>query len=186
MSSITDFGNSTAEQQLDILENYCDDLIHYYNPQLHLEIDQAVLSELMKDVSFLAEMEQNMVLAKELFRKMKEGDCRGISEETMETIKNIVFNNLVKYNLNDQFYNFVMERMYGSSQWILDERGKVLEAGGAIWYRPRNKDEYLYVLKKNSLFSCVSIVDGENLESFSLGYVAQESADNYNLLIFSN
>jgi len=144
VSSITDFGNSTAEQQLDMLENYCDDLIHYYNPQLHLEIDQAVLSELMKDVSFLAEMEQNMVLAKELFRKMKEGDCRGISEETMETIKNIVFNNLVKYNLNDQFYNFVMERMYGSSQWILDERGKVLEAGGAIWYRPRNKDVHQY------------------------------------------
>jgi len=99
VSSITDFGNSTAEQQLDMLENhlnnqkillfqyyshnycydennkndffenYCDDLVHYYNPQLHLEIDQAVLSELMKDVSLLAEMEQNMVLAKELFRR---------------------------------------------------------------------------------------------------------------------
>ena len=117
---------------------------------------------------------------------MKEGDCTGISEEAMEDIKNVVITKLIKYNVDDQVYNFVSERMYGTSPWILDEHGKLQNAGGAIWYRPLNEEEYINVLKRTPLFSSISLKDGEKLDDFSFGYVIQETADNYDLLVFSN
>lgn len=132
------------------------------------------------------EQEKKKITAEELFRKMKEGDCTGISEETMEAIKSMVVTKLIKYNINDQAYNFVTERMYGISQWILDEHGKVQDVGGAIWYKPLNQEEYLKVLKRTPLLSCISLKDGERLDNFSSGYVIQEAADNYDLLVFSN
>ena len=76
--------------------------------------------------------------------------------------------------------------MYGKSRWILDERGIVSDTDGAIWYKPFNRDEYYKVLNSFSLFSCIVLKEGEDVNKFSVGYVVEETADNYDLLIFEN
>lgn len=98
----------------------------------------------------------------------------------------MVFHKLVKCNKNSKLYKYIDERTYGKSQWILDERGKVYNEGEAIWYKPANRKEYLEILKSSPLFSCIVLKDGERLDDFSLGYVVQETASNYDLLIFKN
>jgi len=180
---VRDGKNDCAEY----FEDYCDDVIHYYSPNLQQEINQEVLDILREDIKCsMKAVQEKKKMAEELFIKMKEGDCTGISEEAMEDIKNVVITKLIKYNIDDQVHNFVTERMYGASPWILDEHGKLQNAGGAIWYRPLNEEEYINVLKRTPLFSCISLKDGEKLDDFSFGYVIQETADNYDLLVFSN
>ena len=49
-----------------------------------------------------------------------------------------------------------------------------------------SQEEYLTILKNSSLFSCVSIRNGEKLNNFSYGYVIQETAEDYDLLIYKN
>ena len=83
-------------------------------------------------------------------------------------------------------YNYVLDRLYERSKWILDEEGKRIDEIGAIWYQPKNQEEYLTILKNSSLFSCVSIRNGEKLNNFSYGYVIQETAEDYDLLIYKN
>lgn len=124
--------------------DYCDDVIHYYSLNLQQEINQEVLDILREDIKCsMKAVQEKKKTAEELFIKMKEGDCTGISEEAMEDIKNVVITKLIKYNIDDQVHNFVTERMYGASPWILDEHGKLQNAGGAIWYRPLNRKNIL-------------------------------------------
>lgn len=47
-------------------------------------------------------------------------------------------------------------------------------------------NEYYNVLKSFSLFSCIVLKEGEGVDKFSVGYVVEETADNYDLLIFKN
>ncbi len=171
----------------DYFEDYCNDIIYYYNPLLKLKIDEEVIAILMKNIKFLGEGNElkKKEVASEVFVEMKKGNYEKVSKETLEIIKKLIFSKLLKYNIDEQFYNFVIERMYGSSQWIFDEHGKIENISGAIWYRPLDRDEYFKILKKFSMFSCISIEDGANINNFSCGYVVQEMEDDYDLLIFS-
>lgn len=182
--------NSIESQKYinEYFENYCDDIIHYYNPKVQLEINKAVLNELKKNVEFLGETNEKIKekKIKDLFIQMKGGDFTNISEKSIESIKKIVYFYIVKYNTNNQLNNYVAERLHGKSQWILDDRGKIYDEDGAIWFKPQNKDEYLDVLKRFPLFSCIILKNGENINNFSFGYVVQETATNYDLLVFKN
>lgn len=80
--------------------------------------------------------------AKRQYAQIKTGDYTNVSEKTIENIKRIVFNKLTNHNRNIDQYEYVLKRMYGKSHWIVDERGKVLDTGGAIWYKPVNRKEY--------------------------------------------
>lgn len=178
----------SQERINEYFENYCDDIIHYYNPKLQVEINQAVLSELIKNVEFLGETDdiRKKEKAKKLFAQMKRGEYTNISEKSMVAIKKLVFYKLVKYNRNNRLYKYIDERRYGKSQWILDERGKVYNEGGAIWYKPSSRKESLDILTRFPLFSCIVLKNGEQIDNFSIGYVVQETASNYDLLIFEN
>ena len=220
MECITEFGNLSVNQQLDLLEarlknrdvilfqfyeesdkviesqerineyfeNYCDNIVYYYNPKLQEEIAQAILNELIKNVEFLGETDiiSKKEKAKNLYNEMKRGDYTNISEKSITIIKKLVFYKLVKYNKNNQLYKYINERTYGKSKWILDERGKVYSGEGAIWYKPNNRKESLEILKNFSLFSSIVLKEGEQLDNFSFGYVVIETASNYDLLILKN
>lgn len=93
---------------------------------------------------------------------------------------------MVKYNTNEQLNKYIDERIYGKSQWILDERGKVKGNGQTIWYKPLSRTEILETLKRFPLFSCIVLKNGEKVDDFRNGYVVQETASNYDLLIFNN
>lgn len=213
MERIADFGSFTVNQQLDLLEsrlkkgdillfqyyeetdgamqsqerideyfeNYCDDLIYYYNPDLRAEIYNSIIHELLKEAGDLGERR-----AKRQYARIKTGDAANISEKTIENIKRIVFNKLINHNKNIIQYEYVLKRMYEKSQWIVDERGKVSGTGGAIWYKPVNRDEYCDVLKFFPLFSCIILQNGEKVDHFSVAYTVQETADTYDLLMFEN
>lgn len=167
-------------------KNYCDDVIYYYNPKLQEEIKQAILSELVKNLLF----EDNDISKKEetekLYYQMKRGEYKNISEQSMTIIKRLVFRKITKYNKNGQLYKYINERIYGESDWIFDERGKVYHAGGAIWCKPADRKESLEILQRFPLFSCIILKEGESLDEFLLGYVVIETASNYDLLIFEN
>lgn len=45
----------SQERINEYFEDYCDDIIHYYNPRLQVDINQAVLCELIKNVEFWGE-----------------------------------------------------------------------------------------------------------------------------------
>ena len=178
----------SQERINEYFENYCDDIIHYYNPKLQVEINQAILSELIDNVEFLGETDdiRKKEKAKKLFDQMKRGEYTNISEKCMAAIKRLVFYKLVKYIRNNRLYKYIDERTYGKSQWILDERGKVYNEGGAIWYKPSSRKESLGILTRFPLFSCIVLKNGEQIDNFSIGYVVQETASNYDLLIFEN
>jgi len=115
---------------------------------------------------------------------MKRGEYTNIAEKSITAIKRMVFYKLVKYNKNNQLYKYIDERTYGKSKWILDERGKVYDDGGAIWYKPTNRKESLEILKSFPIFSSIILKEGDRLDNFSFGYVVIETASNYDLLIF--
>lgn len=169
-------------------DNYCDDIIHYYNPKLQEEIKQAIYSELIKNC-FL-EREFSDIRRKEevekLYNEMKRGEYTNISGESITAVKQLVFDKIIKYNKNEPLYKYIDERKYGKSTWILDERGKVYNAGGAIWYKPANRKEALEILERFPIFSCIVLKEGEQLDNFLIGYTVIETASNYDLLIFNN
>lgn len=70
-------------------ENYCDDIVHYYNPKLQTEINQAILDELIKNVEFLGETDdiRKKEKAKDLFYQMKRGEYTNILEKNLIAIK---------------------------------------------------------------------------------------------------
>lgn len=213
MKRIINFGYKTIEEQLDFLisyleagemllfqyydcageviydidvrneyfENYCDDVIYYYNPQLKLEINQLILDMLK---NYIYASKKVGITAKELFLQMKEGDCSKISKDVLENIKDMIYIKLQKYNINNQLYNFVIERKYGISNWALNEQGMIDVNGKIIWYKPFTREECLDIIRQNQLFSCICLKEGENLERFSTGFVVEETAVNYDLLVF--
>ncbi|MDE6055069.1 MAG: hypothetical protein K2G55_15230 [Lachnospiraceae bacterium] len=172
----------------DYFENYCDGVIYYYNPDLRFEIYNNVIQELVKDVEYLGETNEKRKIekAKKLFHQMKAGDYTDICEKTLGNIKRIVFDKLMNCNRDIHEYEYVMERMYGKSKWILDERGIGSDTKGAVWYKPANRDECCHVLEASPLFSCIILEDGEDIDNFSVGFVVEETADHYDLLILKN
>ena len=97
----------------------------------------------------------------QMYADVVKGVPKSQFEEILDNIKKIVFNGIEKYNINLREYNYVLDRLYERSKWILDEEGKRIDEIGAIWYQPKNQEEYLTILKNSSLFSCVSIRNGE-------------------------
>ncbi len=82
-------------------------------------------------------------------------------------------------------YNYVLDRLYMKEvRGFLTKRGKRIDEIGAIWYQPKSQEEYLTILKSFPLFSCISARNGEALKNFSYGYVIQETAEDYDLLIY--
>lgn len=90
-----------------------------------------------------------------------------------------------KYNYDYKEYQWVFDRLYEKSNWVLDEEGK-RQGVEAIWYKPVNQMEYLEILKNTQLFSCIVVKQGEKVDNFSLGYVICETAEDYDLLIYEN
>ncbi len=177
---IGDNSNVSQEDIDETFEYYCDDIIYYYNSDAKLKIEKEILKELVKE-------SKNEETAQKLFLQIKK--TKRISSSiniSLDNIKKIVFHGIEKYNIDLQEYNYVLDRLYERSKWILDEEGKRIDEIGAIWYQPKNQEEYLTILKNSSLFSCVSIRNGEKLNNFSYGYVIQETAEDYDLLIYKN
>ena len=177
---IGDNSNVSQEDIDETFEYYCDDIIYYYNSDAKLKIEKEILKELVKE-------SKNEETAQKLFLQIKK--TKRISSSiniSLDNIKKIVFHGIEKYNIDLQEYNYVLDRLYERSKWILDEEGKRIDEIGAIWYQPKNQEEYLTILKNSSLFSCVSIRNGEALNNFSYGYVIQETAEDYDLLIYKN
>lgn len=56
--------------------------------------------------------------------QIKKGNRCFLKETTLNKIKKIVFYGVRKHNIDLQLYNYVLNRMYGKSKWILDEDGK--------------------------------------------------------------
>lgn len=79
-----------SQDQIDeYFENYCEDVIHYYNPELQKEIEQAILKEIMTDIELsgnVSEIEKREQ-AKKLYKKMKEGEYANFSAPNIDTIK---------------------------------------------------------------------------------------------------
>ena len=177
---IGDNSNVSQEDIDETFEYYCDDIIYYYNSDAKLKIEKEILKELVKE-------SKNEETAQKLFLQIKK--TKRISSSiniSLDNIKKIVFHGIEKYNIDLKEYNYVLDRLYERSKWILDEEGKRIDEIGAIWYQPKNQEEYLTILKNSSLFSCVSIRNGEKLNNFSYGYVIQETAEDYDLLIYKN
>ena len=177
---IGDNSNVSQEDIDETFEYYCDDIIYYYNSDAKLKIEKEILKELVKE-------SKNEETAQKLFLQIKK--TKRISSSiniSLDNIKKIVFHGIEKYNIDLQEYNYVLDRLYERSKWILNEEGKRIDEIGAIWYQPKNQEEYLTILKNSSLFSCVSIRNGEKLNNFSYGYVIQETAEDYDLLIYKN
>ena len=177
---IGDNSNVSQEDIDETFEYYCDDIIYYYNSDAKLKIEKEILKELVKE-------SKNEETAQKLFLQIKK--AKRISSSiniSLDNIKKIVFHGIEKYNIDLQEYNYVLDRLYERSKWILDEEGKRIDEIGAIWYQPKNQEEYLTILKSFPLFSCVSIRNGEKLNNFSYGYVIQETAEDYDLLIYKN
>lgn len=175
---IGDNSNVSQEDIDETFKYYCDDIIYYYNSDTKLKIEKEILKELVKE-------SKNEEMAQKLFLQIKK--TKRISSSiniSLDNIKKIVFHGIEKYNIDLQEYNYVLDRLYERSKWILDEEGKRIDEIGAIWYQPKNQEEYLTILKNSSLFSCVSIRNGEKLNNFSYGYVIQETAEDYDLLIY--
>ena len=177
---IGDNSNVSQEDIDETFKYYCDDIIYYYNSDTKLKIEKEILKELVKE-------SKNEEMAQKLFLQIKK--TKRISSSiniSLDNIKKIVFHGIEKYNIDLQEYNYVLDRLYERSKWILDEEGKRIDEIGAIWYQPKNQEEYLTILKSFPLFSCVSIRNGEALNNFSYGYVIQETAEDYDLLIYKN
>lgn len=177
---IGDNSNVSQEDIDETFEYYCDDIIYYYNSDAKLKIEKEILKELVKE-------SKNEETAQKLFLQIKK--TKRISSSiniSLDNIKKIVFHGIEKYNIDLQEYNYVLDRLYERSKWILDEEGKRIDEIGAIWYQPKNQEEYLTILKSFPLFSCISIRNGEALNNFSYGYVIQETAEDYDLLIYKN
>ena len=177
---IGDNSNVSQEDIDETFEYYCDDIIYYYNSDTKLKIEKEILKELVKE-------SKNEEMAQKLFLQIKK--TKRISSSiniSLDNIKKIVFHGIEKYNIDLQEYNYVLDRLYERSKWILDEEGKRIDEIGAIWYQPKNQEEYLTILKSFPLFSCISIRNGEALNNFSYGYVIQETAEDYDLLIYKN
>ena len=177
---IGDNSNVSQEDIDETFEYYCDDIIYYYNSDAKLKIEKEILKELVKE-------SKNEETAQKLFLQIKK--TKRISSSiniSLDNIKKIVFHGIEKYNIDLQEYNYVLDRLYERSKWILNEEGKRIDEIGAIWYQPKNQEEYLTILKSFPLFSCISIRNGEALNNFSYGYVIQETAEDYDLLIYKN
>ena len=177
---IGDNSNVSQEDIDETFKYYCDDIIYYYNSDTKLKIEKEILKELVKE-------SKNEEMAQKLFLQIKK--TKRISSSiniSLDNIKKIVFHGIEKYNIDLQEYNYVLDRLYERSKWILDEEGKRIDEIGAIWYQPKNQEEYLTILKSFPLFSCVSIRNGEKINDFSYGYVIQETAEDYDLLIYKN
>lgn len=170
--------NVTQEDLDETFEYYCDDMIYYYNSDVKSKIEKEILKELAKET-------KDEETARKLFLQIKK--AKRISSSisiSLDNIKKIVFHGIKKYNINLREYNYVLDRLYERSKWILDEEGKRIDEIGAIWYQPKSQEEYLTILKSFPLFSCISIRNGEALKNFSYGYVIQETAEDYDLLIY--
>lgn len=177
---IGDNGSASQEDIDEIFEYYCDDIIYYYISDAKLKIEKEILKELVKET-------KDEEAAQKLFLQIKE--TKEISPSidiSLDTIKKIIFYGIRNYNINWKEYNYVLDRLYEKSNWILDEEGKKIDEIGAIWYQPKNQEEYLNILKNFPLFSCVSIRNGKKINNFSYGYIIQETAEDYDLLIYKN
>ena len=63
-----------SQDQIDeYFENYCEDVIYYYNPELQKEIEQAILKEMMRSVELSGKVSdiEKEEQAKILYKKMK-------------------------------------------------------------------------------------------------------------------
>lgn len=177
---IGDNGSASQEDIDEIFEYYCDDIIYYYISDAKLKIEKEILKELAKET-------KDEEAAQKLFLQIKEAKKISPSIDiSLDTIKKIIFYGIRNYNVNWQEYNYVLDRLYEKSNWILDKEGKRIDELGAIWYQPKNQEEYLNILKNFPLFSCVSIRNGKKINDFSCGYIIQETAEDYDLFIYKN
>ena len=116
----------TQEDLDETFEYYCDDMIYYYNSDVKSKIEKEILKELVKE-------SKNEEMAQKLFLQIKK--TKRISSSiniSLDNIKKIVFNGIEKYNIDLKEYNYVLDRLYERSKWILDEEGKRIDEIGAI------------------------------------------------------
>ena len=81
-----------SQDQIDeYFENYCEDVIYYYNPELQKEIEQAILKEMMRSVELSGKVSdiEKEEQAKILYKKMK-NEYVNFSLKNIDSIKKII------------------------------------------------------------------------------------------------
>lgn len=110
-----------------------------------------------------------------------------ISYNVKNKIKNIICSNLIKYNYDVTEKEYVQRRIYQYSNWILCEEGTIKNNACVLWYKSLNDEECMDIMKKMQLlYECIAIKEGDEIDKFSTGFIVQEMADNYDLLIFEH
>lgn len=176
--------NTEDESQENIdefFDLYCDDCIYYYDSRIRKKVEEEIIRRIMQEIPGIKDREN----ARDIFMQVKENKKNVQSKLIVNTIKKMIFYSMRKYNYDYKEYQWVFDRLYEKSNWVLDEEGK-RQGVEAIWYKPVNQMEYLEILKNTPLFSCIVVKQGEKVDNFSLGYVICETAEDYDLLIYEN
>ena len=86
-----DTGDGAQDQIDEYFENYCEDVIYYYNPELQKEIEQAILKEMMRSVELSGKVSdiEKEEQAKILYKKMK-NEYVNFSLKNIDSIKKII------------------------------------------------------------------------------------------------
>ncbi len=162
-------------------ELYCLDAVYYNNEELKVEIEKEII-ELIKDYLHI-----DLSEAKRFYFKLKDevnnGDNVDIDNALLEKIKNTVYISLRKKNIDRDFLQFVNERKYGETNWNVCE--SIIQTNTAfVWYIV-HMDELSELLKINEPCTFISLKTGDELENFSMVFIIEETASDYDLLIFN-
>ncbi len=160
-------------------ELYCSDVIYYHNKELKVEIEKKII-ELIKDY-----LHTDLFEAEQFYFKLKNeidnGDYVNVDNVLLEKIKNIVYTNLRKKNIDRDFLQYVNERKYAETNWDICE--SIIHTNTTfIWYIV-HEEELLELLKLNEPCTFISLKIGEKLENFSMVFIFEETSADYDLLI---
>lgn len=172
---------SYDELKEDYFEDYCTDTMALKMEE-HFRIKSAVVNYLQENKLLQYKYHMGMEKAYEYYKSLVENCFNMYSSEVVNQIKNIIMD--IAY-CSDSTYKteFIDERILYSNYYCLDENGMEKVDFTNIWYKPNNREEFIYAMKEEAIYSGIILNIENQFDYLATSFCKVETASDYDLII---
>lgn len=169
------------ELKEDYFEGYCADTIALKFDD-HFRIKFSIVNYLQNNKLLQYRHHMGMDKAYEHYKSMVENCFSMYSYEVIDQIKNIIMN--IAY-CSDSTYktDFIDERILYSNYYFLDEDGMKKVDFTNIWYKPNDREEFIYAMKEEAIYSGIILKVESQFDCIATSFSKVETASDYDLII---
>ncbi|AGF57421.1 hypothetical protein B0P06_004280 [Clostridium saccharoperbutylacetonicum] len=170
----------------DFFDEYCKDLLFYYDKTVKDNIEEKVKKILFESIygkDDIRDLEKRNKIEEKLFKELKDDDL-DIDDKVLEKIKNTIYIESYNNNYDKVEEEFVCKReKFSNNIWIWED-GVQRSDGVTSWYKPQSKEEYLHAMKLEVFYGVIVLKKDINFEEYSYALAYYETAEDYDLMIF--